>query len=387
MKDDTKLVHLGRGRGGFEGTINLPVYRASTILSADTDSYLQRFDADKAFTDITYGSRGTHNARALGEAVTALEGGHGTIVTASGLSAISVALGALVNAGDHILIADSVYGPTRQMCDEVLSRYGVTIEYYAPHIGTAIAPMIQQHTRLIFMEAPGSLTFEMQDIPGIAKVAKQNGVLTVMDNTWATPLFFRPLSHGVDVSLQAGTKYIAGHSDLVIGMITSATLAIHQTIQSHAHRIGDNASPDDCFLALRGLRTLSVRLCRQQQSALKIARWLAEQPAVYQVLYPALAADPGHALWQRDFKGASSLFGLVLHCEDEIAVKAMADNLQYFQIGASWGGYTSLITFNRMPVVRHRVPWSAKPFLLRLHIGLEDADDLIADLRQGIARL
>lgn len=387
MKEDTKLVHLGRGPSSFEGTVNLPVYRASTILSTDMDSYIHRFDDEKNFTDITYGARGTQNSRALGEAIADLEGGHGTIVTTSGLSAISVTLGALVSAGDHILISDSVYGPTRTFCNQVLSRYGVTTEYYSPDIGDAIAELIQKNTRLVLMEAPGSLTFEMQDIPGITRAAKEKGVLTVMDNTWATPVFFRPLEHGVDISIQAGTKYIAGHSDLVIGMVTSARETTHKMMVSHAQNLGDSASPDDCYLALRGLRTLSVRLYRQQESTLKVAAWLADQPQVYRVLYPALPGDPGHALWKRDFKGASSLFGLAMHSEDETAVKAMADSLRYFQIGSSWGGYESLIAFNHMPVARERVPWTEKPFMLRVHIGLEDSEDLIADLTQGLARI
>ena len=387
MKEDTKLVHLGRGPSSFEGTVNLPVYRASTILSTDMDSYIHRFDDEKNFTDITYGARGTQNSRALGEAIADLEGGHGTIVTTSGLSAISVTLGALVSAGDHILISDSVYGPTRTFCNQVLSRYGVTTEYYSPDIGDAIAELIQKNTRLVLMEAPGSLTFEMQDIPGITRAAKEKGVLTVMDNTWATPVFFRPLEHGVDISIQAGTKYIAGHSDLVIGMVTSARETTHKMMVSHAQNLGDAASPDDCYLALRGLRTLSVRLYRQQESTLKVAAWLADQPQVYRVLYPALPGDPGHALWKRDFKGASSLFGLAMHSEDETAVKAMADSLRYFQIGSSWGGYESLIVFNHMPVARERVPWTEKPFMLRVHIGLEDPEDLIADLTQGLARI
>jgi len=387
MKEDTKLVHLGRGPSSFEGTVNLPVYRASTILSTDMDSYIHRFDDEKNFTDITYGARGTQNSRALGEAIADLEGGHGTIVTTSGLSAISVTLGALVSAGDHILISDSVYGPTRTFCNQVLSRYGVTTEYYSPDIGDAIAELIQKNTRLVLMEAPGSLTFEMQDIPGITRAAKEKGVLTVMDNTWATPVFFRPLEHGVDISIQAGTKYIAGHSDLVIGMVTSARETTHKMMVSHAQNLGDAASPDDCYLALRGLRTLSVRLYRQQESTLKVAAWLADQPQVYRVLYPALPGDPGHALWKRDFKGASSLFGIAMHSEDETAVKAMADSLRYFQIGSSWGGYESLIAFNHMPVARERVPWTEKPFMLRVHIGLEDPEDLIADLTQGLARI
>ncbi|MDP6135528.1 MAG: cystathionine beta-lyase [Arenicellales bacterium] len=387
MKDETKLVHLGRGQKSFEGTVNMPVYRASTILSPDVDSYIHRFDGEKAFTDITYGARGTHNARALAEAVAALEGGDGTLVTASGLSAITVTLGALLESGDHILVTDSVYGPTRTFCNNVLKRYGITPQFYDPGIGAGIADLIQPNTRAVFLEAPGSLTFEMQDIPAITAITRERGVLSLMDNTWASPLFFRPFDHGVDISIQAGTKYIAGHSDLVIGMVSSTSESIHRSIVSHAHDLGDAPGPDDCYMALRGLRTLAVRLERQQASTLKVVNWLTAQPQVHRVLYPALADDPGHGLWQRDFRGASSLFGLALHSVDEDAVKRCINSLAYFQIGSSWGGYESLIAFNHMPVTREVVPWTEKPFLLRLHIGLEDPDDLIEDLSQALSRL
>ena len=387
MKDETKLVHLGRGQKIFEGTVNMPVYRASTILSPDVDSYIHRFDGEKALTDITYGARGTHNARALAEAVGSLEGGAGTVVTASGLSAITLALGALLDNGDHILLTDSVYGPTRTFCNSVLERYGITPQFYDPGIGAGIAELIQPNTRVVFVEAPGSLTFEMQDIPAITSITREHQVLSVMDNTWASPLFFRPFEHGVDISIQAGTKYIAGHSDLVIGTITSASESVHRSIVSQAHNLGDAPGPDDCYLALRGLRTLAVRLERQQASALKVAEWLAAQPQVHRVLYPALADDPGHGIWQRDFRGASSLFGLALRSVDEDAVKRCIDSLAYFQIGSSWGGYESLIAFNHMPVARDVVSWTEKPFLLRLHIGLEDPDDLIDDLSQALGRL
>ena len=387
MKDETKLVHLGRGQKIFEGTVNMPVYRASTILSPDVDSYIHRFDGEKALTDITYGARGTHNARALAEAIGSLEGGAGTVVTASGLSAITLALGALLDNGDHILLTDSVYGPTRTFCNSVLERYGITSQFYDPGIGAGIAELIQPNTRVVFVEAPGSLTFEMQDIPAITSITREHQVLSVMDNTWASPLFFRPFEHGVDISIQAGTKYIAGHSDLVIGTITSASESVHRSIVSQAHNLGEAPGPDDCYLALRGLRTLAVRLERQQASALKVAEWLAAQPQVHRVLYPALADDPGHGIWQRDFRGASSLFGLALRSVDEDAVKRCIDSLAYFQIGSSWGGYESLIAFNHMPVARDVVSWTEKPFLLRLHIGLEDPDDLIDDLSQALGRL
>ena len=387
MKVDTKLVHLGRGPKVEEGTVNLPVYRASTIVSPDVDSYLGRFDGDKVYTHITYGAGGTQNARALAEAIANWEGGAGTVVTGSGLSAITVTLGALLNAGDHVLITDSAYGPTRNFCQTTLRRYGVETTFYDPAIGGGIESLIRKNTALIFLEAPGSLTFEMQDVPAITKVAKTHDVLSAMDNTWATPLYFNPLDHGVDVSIQAGTKYVAGHSDVIIGLITAAADSLYRRIRDHARTLGDVAGPDDCYLALRGLRTLSVRLPRQSESALKVATWLAAQPAVATVLFPPLVDDPGHELWQRNFTGAASLFGLSLESTDEERVKRAIDALELFQIGSSWGGYESLVAMNRMPVERAVRPWTEKPFLLRLHIGLEDVDDLIEDLARALATL
>ena len=227
----------------------------------------------------------------------------------------------------------------------------------------------------------------MQDVPVIATVARQSGALVAMDNTWATPIYFRPLEHGVDISIQAGTKYLAGHSDLVIGMVTTATDTLFKTIAAQAHAFGDVASPDDCFLALRGMRSLSVRLERQSASAMKVARWLEARPEVKRVLYPALESDPGHALWKRDFAGASSLFGLALHTTDETALARMVNGFELFRIGSSWGGYESLVACNRVPIARDVVPWAETPFLLRIHIGLEDPDDLIADLEAGLVRL
>ena len=380
MKSDTQLIHLGRGPKRAEGTVNLPVYRASTIVSPDIDSYLERFDDDKVYTNITYGAGGTHNARALAEVVAAWEGGAGTVVTGSGLSAITVTLGALLGSGDHLLITDSAYGPTRSFCQTVLKRYGVETTFYDPGVGAGIESLIRDNTALIFMEAPGSLTFEMQDVPAITRVAAERGVLTAIDNTWATPLYFNPLGAGVDVSIQAGTKYVAGHSDVIIGLVTAATQQNYRRLRDHARTLGDVAGPDDCYLALRGLRTLSVRLPKQFDSALKVARWLAAQPFVDNVLFPPLDADPGHELWKRDFGGGASLFGLSLVSTDEEQVKHAVNRLKLFQIGSSWGGYDSLVAMNRMPVERSVHPWTHKPFMLRLHIGLEDADDLIDDL-------
>ena len=387
MKDDTRLVALGRGPAEPEGTVNLPVYRASTILSPDLESYARRFEGGRVYEAITYGANGTHNARAIAEAVAALEGGYRTTVTASGLSAITMTLSAFVSAGDHLLVTDSVYGPTRRFCGEVLARYGVETTFYDPGIGAGIAALFRERTRLVFLEAPGSLTFEMQDVPAIAGAARAAGVLTAMDNTWATPLFFKPLARGVDLSIQAGTKYLAGHSDLVIGLVTVANDTLHRRLADTVMAFGEVSGPDDCYLALRGLRTLSVRLRRQARSALTIATWLAEQPGIRQVLYPPLPRDPGHALWRRDFEGASSLFGVVLESRDRAAVARMVDALELFRIGSSWGGYESLVSLHATPLPRTVTPWTKTPFLLRLHIGLEHPEDLIADLDAGLARL
>ena len=387
MKQDTKLVALGRAPVRAQGPVNLPVHRASTIVSEDLDGYVHRFDGDNRYDNVTYGATGTQNARALAEAVAAVEGGHRTVVTGSGLSAVTMAVSAVVGAGDHVLVPDSVYGPTRRFCTEILGRYGVESSFYDPAAGEGVAESMRANTRLVFTEAPGSLTFEMQDVPAIAEAAHARGALVAMDNTWATPMYFRPLEHGVDISIQAGTKYLAGHSDLVIGMITTANDALFKTIADQAYAFGDVASPDDCFLALRGMRSLSVRLERQSASAMTVARWLESRPEVKRVLYPALESDPGHALWKRDFAGASSLFGLAMHTTDEAAVARMVNGLELFRIGSSWGGYESLVAFNRMPIPRAIIPWTETPFLLRVHIGLEDPGDLVADLEAGLGRL
>jgi cystathionine beta-lyase len=351
MRDRTRLVHLARGEPRPESPVNLPVYRASTILSPDLESYLNRRAGKARYERVTYGASGTQNARALAQAVAALEGGHGCTVTASGLSAVTHGIAAFVGAGDHVLLSDSVYIPARRFCDEVLARFGVQTTYFDPCIEPgALAALFRDNTRLLYLEAPGSLTFEMQDVPALAAVARAHGAITVMDNTWATPLGFKPIAHGVDVSIQAGTKYLAGHSDLVIGMITTATEALHHRVADHVRAFGDVAGPDDCFLTLRGMRTLSVRLREQQASALQVAGWLAEQPEVARVLYPPLPGDPGHALYHRDFSAGASLFGLALGSTDVEAAKRLVDGLALFGIGSSWGGYESLVTMNTAPL-------------------------------------
>lgn len=387
MKTDTILVHSGRDPDRHYGVVNMPVYHASTILYPSMEAYRKRSEGDRKYRGILYGAYGTPTTFALAEAIADLEGGQGAVVTSSGLSAISLAITALVKQGDHILVSDSVYGPTRNFCDGVLKRFGVDTTYYDPLIGENISSLIESTTRLIFTESPGSLTFEVQDIPAIASAAQRAGLFVLLDNTWGTPLFFKPFSHGVDVSIQAGTKYIAGHSDLVIGIITARTESLFQKIKDTTMAYGDIAGPDDCYLALRGLRSMGVRLRHQQASCLQITRWLQQRPEVKRVLYPALQEDPGHKIWKRDFSGACSLFGIVLHSESEKAIAHMLDGYRFFKIGVSWGGYESLVIPAHPARFRTAVPWTEPGYVLRYHIGLENTDDLLADLEDGFNRL
>ncbi len=387
MKDDTLMVHHGRDPERHSGVVNLPVYHASTILYPTMQAFARRAEGDAKYHSVRYGAYGTPTTHALANAVAALEGGHGAVVTASGLAAVTLSIMAFVEQGDHILIVDSAYGPTRAYCDTVLKRFGVDTTYYDPLLGGKIADLFQPNTRLVLTESPGSLTFEVQDIPAISAAAHQHDILVLMDNTWETPLFFKPFTHGVDISIQAGTKYIAGHSDLVAGMITARSESLLRQVKDTTMAIGDIAGPDDCYLALRGLRSMGARLQRQQAAGLQVVQWLQAQPEVKRVLYPPLPEDPGHALWKRDFSGACSLFGVILHTDSELAVAQMVDLYRYFKIGASWGGFESLVTPAYPAQMRTAVPWTETGFVLRYHVGLEDPDDLIADLDDGFRRL
>lgn len=377
MKKDTLLVHGGRAA---TGPVNPAVSRASTILFQDLASY-DALRADR-FAGLRYGIHGTETLFALEKALTALEGCHRAIIVPSGLAAITAALTAVVKAGDHLLMVDTVYGPTRAFCDGLLARSGVTTTYYDPLIGAGIADLIQPNTRAIFCESPGSLTFEVQDIPAIVAAAHARDIPVLLDNTWASPLFFDALAHGVDISIQAATKYLSGHSDVMMGTIAT-TEKWWRPVRNVVADLGFSTSPDDCYLVLRGLRTLSVRLRHQQQSALKVADWLAGQPEVLKVLHPARPDDPGHALWARDFTGASGLFGVELDVRRPEALAAFVDSLELFGIGASWGGYESLVIPARFTRVARPFPLTGT--LVRLHIGLEDPEDLIADLAQALA--
>jgi cysteine-S-conjugate beta-lyase len=377
----TKLLHVGRDPASQHGFVNPPVYRGSTVIFP-TVAQLEAYNEQP----YRYGRHGTPTVSALTDALCHLEGGEKTILTASGYQAVSTAILAFVEAGDNILMVDTVYQPTRAFCDKLLAKLGVTTTYYDPLIGSAIADLIQSNTRLIFTESPGSQTFEMQDIPAIAAVARDRNLWLLNDNTWATALFYKPLVHGVDVSIQACTKYIVGHADAMLGAVTANARASRHLERARVV-LGVCPGSEETYLGLRGLRTLDVRLDRHQRSALEVARWLEKRAEVARVLHPALPANPGHEIWKRDFCGSSGLFSVILNPASKEAVTHMLEGLKLFGMGYSWGGYESLIIpFDPRPY-RTATQWNAQGPALRLHIGLEDAQDLIADLEAGFARL
>jgi len=338
------------------------------------------------FPGITYGLHGLPTVRDLQTAFAALEGGHAAVAVPSGLAAITLALLATMRAGDHVLVTDAVYGPTRRFCDNQLTRFGVEVSYYDPLLGAAIEREFRPNTRLVFTESPGSLTFEVQDLPAIAEVAHAKGALVVLDNTWATPLGFPAFARGADISLHAVTKYAGGHSDVLAGIITG-TEATFPRLHRLWTDMGVALSSDDAFLALRGLRTLAVRLDRHTQSALTIARWLQGRSEVEEVIFPALPGSRGHELWKRDFTGACGLFGVVLKPVAKARVDALLDGMRLFRMGFSWGGFESLIIPANVARAKRTLPWSVPGPYLRLHVGLEDVEDLIADLADGLGRL
>jgi cystathionine beta-lyase len=385
---DTVAVHAGRDPKAFHGVVNPPVYHASTFIFNSVEQLIEtrRDRASGAFEQFTYGREGTPTTRALEDAITQLEGGYRAVVTSCGLGAIVASLTAFLSAGDHLLIIDSLYGPVRDFCESFLKRYGVEITYFDPQIGAGIEALFQPNTRVVYVESPCSLTFEMVDVPAVAAVARKHGVVTIMDNTWATPLCFKPLMHGVDVSIHAATKYISGHSDLMLG-IAVCTEEAFIPVKKTASGSGFCGGPDDIYMALRGLRTLPLRIQRHQETATLIAKWLKNRPEVERVMYPALEDDPGHALWKRDFNGASGLFGAVLKPFSNQQLAAMLDHMDLFQMGYSWGGFESLMVPTWPATLRSAKPWTEPGPSLRLHAGLEDPDDLIRDLERGLARL
>ena len=382
LKPETRLVTGGRDPQSYYGFVNPPVYHASTVLyptAADQVAHRARYQ---------YGRRGTPTSEALENALQELEGPRCAAVSLlpSGASAVATALLSVVGAGDHLLVTDSVYRPTRTFCDTILKRLNIETTYYDPLIGGGIAALIKTNTRVVFVETPGSQSFEMQDVPGIAAAAQSKGALVLMDNTWGTPLYFSAFDKGVDLSIQAGTKYIGGHSDIMLGTV-SANAKTAERLKAKVGTMGLCVGPDDMYLAQRGLRTLGVRLARHYDSALKIARWLAQRPEVARMMYPALESDPGHAIWKRDFSGASGLFSIVLKPASQKSVHAFMDSLTLFGMGFSWGGYESLVILFDCTEYRTATKWAPGGPTLRFHIGLEDPSDLVADLESGFAAM
>lgn len=377
----TSILHTGRDPAEQHGFVNPPAYRGSTVLFPTLDA-LEGYEQQT----FRYGRHGTPTTAALEDAISKLEGGERTLLTASGYQAVTTAILAFVKAGDHVLMVDSVYQPTRKFCDTILARLGVATTYYDPLIGASIADLIQDNTRVVFLESPGSLTFEMQDVGAIAKAARARDAAVLMDNTWATGLYFRPIEHGVDVSINACTKYIVGHADAMLGAIT-ANARTATLVEEARATLGGCPGSEETYLGLRGLRTLAVRLERHQRSALEVARWLAARPEVARILHPALPSDPGHALWKAQYTGASGLFSIILKPAPRKAVAAMLDGLELFGMGYSWGGYESLIVPFNPTRYRTATKWTAEGPALRLHIGLDDVGDLTADLAAGFERL
>lgn len=385
LHQDTLVTLLGREENFGFASVSAPVFRTSTVLFPDYEAFERAMYG--RYDGITYGRYGTPTTRTLEQAVAALEGADGAAATCSGMAAVAAALTAFLQTGDHLLMVDSVYDPARHFCDEQLRRYGIEVTYYDPLVGVGIEGLIRENTRVIYLESPGSLTFEMQDIGAITAVAQRHGIVTVMDNTWATPLYCTPLAQGVDVSLHSATKYIGGHSDLLMGFICFKQpheAAIRRSLKHY----GICTNGEEAFLAARGLRSMAVRLRHHERSALKLAEWLRGQPQVAGVLHPALPDDPGHALWKRQTRGSSGLFSFRLAGKPgRDSVARMADGMRLFKLGFSWGGFESLMVPFYPARVRSIAAWEKEEIVIRLHVGLEDVDDLIADLEAGLKRL
>ena len=379
---DTLLGHSGGDPRARDGAVNPPVYRASTFLFPTVAEWDASRDPRRRFDMIRYGQLATPTTLALEEAIATLEGGYRAMLLPSGLAAVTVAFQALVAAGDHVLVTDAVYPPTRHFCDKFLARFGVTVTYFDPRIGREITSLLRPNTRLVFLESPDSMSIEVQDVPAVARAAHAADVKVLLDNSWGTPYLFPAFEHGVDVSILAATKYIGGHSDVMLGTITT-TQALYDRVRSTVAELGFCVSSDDAFLALRGLRTLAVRLERHERNTRYVTEWLASRPEVERIAYPALPNDPGHAVWRRDFRGASGLFGLVLPPMAKKAADAFLDALRLLGKGASFGGFESLAV--PLEPARHRsvTQWPHRGPYIRVHVGLEDPRDLVADLERG----
>ncbi len=388
MKQDTLITTVGRDPESNHGIVNPPVYHASTIVSPTLAEFREKRGRRWELDVFTYGRQGTPTHQSLEVATAALLGGDRSVCMGSGLAAINAAMLAFLNSGDHVLMVDTVYGPTRNFCNKFLARFGVYTTYYDPAIGSGIKELIQDNTKIVYTESPGSLTFELQDIRAISDEAHKRDCVVIIDDTWSSGVFFKPFDHGADISVIAGTKYIVGHSDVMMGMITTKD-EYWQRIRQSASELGANSGPDDVYLALRGLRTIGVRMRQHHENGLKLASWLEQRPEVDRVLHPGLPSNPHHKIWKRDFTGACGLFGVVLKPYPEVALAAMLDGLELYGMGASWGGFESLILLTNPAGTRTiaKELWENDGPTLRIHAGLEDVEDLIIDLEKGFERL
>ena len=378
----TLLITEGRDPKYSAGFVNIPPYRGSTVLFDSMDSL------EEARGYRLYGRLGNPTSRGLERALSSISGAYNAILTPSGMNAIAITLLALLKSGDHVLVVDSVYPSTREFCDTVLRDLGVSVTYYDPDLNEKIEPLIKTNTALIYVESPGSGTFELQDIPAVCEIARKHSIPVVADNTWATPLYFPAIHRGVDVEIHALTKYVVGHSDGMLGVILPASQDLYRKIRIYYNALGITVGPDVTYLAARGLRSLAARIKMHQDNAQVVADWLVQQDVVQEVVWPALPSSPYHDVWKRDFSGASSLFGLRL--KPEIAkenIRHMLNSLQLFHLGYSWGGYESLIMDYHAPSGRQHHPFDTKSHYLRLHIGLESSFDLIEDLSNGFKLL
>jgi cystathionine beta-lyase len=386
MKQDTKIVNAGRSEKWTNGVVNPPVTRASTVVF-NSVAEMNNALINRHNQTMVYGRRGTNTSFAFSDAMIDLEGGAGCALYPSGTAAITNAILAFVKQGDHILMVDSAYEPTRDYCDKILAKMGVATTYYDPMIGANIEALIKDNTRIVFLESPGSLTMEVQDVPAISAIAHKYGCIVMLDNTWGAGINFKPFNYGVDVSVQAATKYIVGHSDVMLGTATAIDKYWPQ-LRDYSYLMGQCTSPDDLYLALRGIRTLGVRLKQHQQSAIKVAQWLSSRSEVGKILHPAFESCPGHEFFKRDFEGSNGLFSFTLNCGDQLSLTAFLDGLNHFKMGYSWGGFESLILgISNINNIRTVTTFDCQYPLIRLHIGLEDVNDLIEDLSRGFDRL
>ena len=380
-KNDTKIILAGKDRNNKTSFVNSPIYKGSTVLFKDVED-MKKSIKNKNSQILSYGRFGSPTTFEFERAIAKIDEGYSAVATSSGTAAIVASLLAVLKTGDHILMTDSAYGVSRNLAKGLLSNMGITTTFYKPNIGKEITNLIQKNTKVLFMESPGSLTFEIQDIPMLVELAKKNNLITILDNTWATSLFFKPFYNGIDISIQSATKYIVGHSDAMLGII-STNKKYTKCVRESAHNMGSCPGPEDIYLGIRGLKTLSIRLQKHQENAFKVIEWLRVQQEVDKILYPALPNDSGYKIWKRDFLGASGLFGITLKNTKKSLVNKMLNNLKLFNMGYSWGGYESLILPIEPEKLRDTYKWKNDCGTLRIHVGLEDPADLINDLKDN----